>query len=78
MQVFHADTITRGKSLYTAGGRVVGVTAVGDDIRGAVDRAYEGVKDITFENAYWRRDIAHRALKRLSGEKRSGSDKVNP
>ena len=48
----------------TAGGRVLGVTAVGGDIRGAVSRAYEGVSTINFQGMYYRRDIAWRALAR--------------
>jgi phosphoribosylamine--glycine ligase len=63
--VFHAGTALRDGRLVTAGGRVLGVTAVGGDVRAAVDRAYEAVDLIHFENAHYRRDIAHRALARL-------------
>jgi len=63
--VFHAATAREGDRLLTAGGRVLGVTAVGADIPAAVDKAYEGVAEISFAKAHFRRDIAHRALERL-------------
>ena len=46
----------------TNGGRVLGVTAMGDDIAAAKARAYEAVELIRFEGAYCRRDIADKAL----------------
>jgi phosphoribosylamine--glycine ligase len=64
--VFHAGTRLEGDSVVTAGGRVLGVTALGTDIREAVDRAYRAVDTIRFEGAHARRDIAYRALERLS------------
>lgn len=62
--VFHAGTASRDRQLVTNGGRVIGVTAIGDTIQSSVDRAYEAVGKIVFDNAYFRRDIGHRALKR--------------
>lgn len=62
--VFHAGTALDGDTLVTGGGRVLAVTAVGDDLRGAVDRAYAAVDNIRFDDAYARRDIAWRALGR--------------
>jgi phosphoribosylamine--glycine ligase len=62
--VFHAGTAVEDGRVVTAGGRVLGVTAFADDVGGAVDRAYQAVERIRFEKAYWRRDIAHRALAR--------------
>lgn len=62
--VFHAGTKTKGKSLVTSGGRVLGVTAVGRTIQSAIKKVYRSVGRITFDGAYYRRDIAHRALKR--------------
>jgi len=62
--VFHAGTQASDGEIVTAGGRVLGVTAFAGGIREAVDRAYEAVDRITFEGAYCRRDIAHRALAR--------------
>ena len=62
--VFHAGTARRGGSTVTDGGRVLGVTAVGADVRASVNLAYEAIGKIQFENAYFRKDIAHRALER--------------
>jgi phosphoribosylamine--glycine ligase len=56
--VFHAGTATTDGRLVTAGGRVLAVTAVGDDVADARARAYEGVAMISFPGAQWRRDIA--------------------
>jgi phosphoribosylamine--glycine ligase len=63
--VFHAGTKKEGGSYYTNGGRVLGVTALGDTIPQAIQRAYEAVELIHFEGAYFRRDIGKRAAKYL-------------
>ncbi len=60
--VFHAGTAREDGQLVTNGGRVIGVTAIGDTIKSSIDRAYEAVGKIDFDNAYFRRDIGHRAL----------------
>ena len=60
--VFHAGTRVDGDSVVTSGGRVLGVTARGGDLRAAVDRAYEAVGVIAFEGAQNRTDIAAKAL----------------
>jgi len=67
--VFHAGTSRGAKGeILTAGGRVLGVTATGPSLARAVERAYQGVKQISFDGMQYRRDIAHRALKReISG-----------
>jgi len=62
--VFHAGTAEVDGATVTAGGRVLGVTAVADDLRAAIDRAYAAVEAISFEGAHWRTDIGHRALAR--------------
>lgn len=62
--VFHAGTKNAAGSIVTAGGRVLGVTAVDDNIRAARDRAYSAVENIKFDGAFYRKDIAWRALKR--------------
>jgi len=62
--VFHAGTAESDRVPVTAGGRVLGVTAMGGSIQGAVDRAYEGVSSIHFQGMYYRSDIAWRALAR--------------
>jgi len=60
--VFHAGTRLDGGRVVTSGGRVLGVTATGDSLRAAVDRAYAAADKIRFEGGWCRRDIAHRAL----------------
>ncbi len=60
--VFHAGTGRKDGQLVTDGGRVIGVTAMGDTIKSSIDRAYEAVGKIDFDRAYFRRDIGHRAL----------------
>lgn len=62
--VFHAGTKNAAGSIVTAGGRVLGVTAVDDNIRAARDRSYAAVENIKFDGAFYRKDIAWRALKR--------------
>lgn len=63
--VFHAGTdFVKGQHV-TSGGRVLGVTSVGNTITEAIRTAYHAVGKITFDGAYYRRDIGHRALKRL-------------
>lgn len=62
--VFHCGTRAEGGSLVTAGGRVLSVTGLGATLREAVDIAYGGVREISFERAFHRSDIAHRAFER--------------
>ena len=61
--VFHAGTKSVGGKIVTAGGRVLGVTAVGNDINEAIDRAYEGIGRINFDGMQFRRDIGRRGVK---------------
>jgi phosphoribosylamine--glycine ligase len=61
--VFHAGTKRIDGKLVTAGGRVLGVTALGADVRAARERAYAAVEKIAFEGAHYRRDIAAKALR---------------
>lgn len=58
VHVFHAGTRRENGAVVTAGGRVLAVTALGDDVNAARRRAYEGVARIQFEGAHYRRDIA--------------------
>lgn len=60
--VFHAGTAEKDGQIVTAGGRVLGVTALGETIADAKKRAYEAVDLISFEGAYCRRDIADKAI----------------
>ena len=62
--VFHAGTAMKDGELVTNGGRVLGVVGRGADISSAVDAAYVAATKISFKDAYYRKDIAHRALER--------------
>ncbi|HEU4441431.1 MAG TPA: phosphoribosylamine--glycine ligase [Burkholderiales bacterium] len=62
--VFHAGTRLDGKNLVTSGGRVLCVTALGDSVKMARARAYETLERIRFAGMQFRKDIAHRALKK--------------
>jgi phosphoribosylamine--glycine ligase len=61
--VFHAGTAIKDGAIVTSGGRVLGVTALGETIAAAKARAYEAADTLHFEGAYCRRDIADKALK---------------
>ena len=64
MHVFHAATTKNAAGeLVTSGGRVLTVTALGDPLRVAQQRAYAALEPIRFPGMQWRRDIGHRALK---------------
>jgi phosphoribosylamine--glycine ligase len=62
VKVFHAGTTQHDAAYFTAGGRVLGVTARAPELKTAVERAYVAVSKIGFEGAHYRRDIAGRAL----------------
>jgi phosphoribosylamine---glycine ligase len=62
--VFHAGTRLDGKNLVTNGGRVLCVTAMGDSVKMARARAYEALDRIRFDGMQFRKDIAHRAIKK--------------
>jgi len=64
VKVFHAGTSRREGICYTAGGRVLGVTARAHNLETAVERAYEACAKIGFAGAHYRKDIAARALKK--------------
>jgi phosphoribosylamine--glycine ligase len=66
--IFHAGTALKDGKLVTNGGRVLGVTALGDTVAEAIDRAYEAASYISWEGMYMRRDIGHRALRRAAQE----------
>ncbi|MCF6188650.1 MAG: 5-(carboxyamino)imidazole ribonucleotide mutase, partial [Desulfobulbaceae bacterium] len=68
--VFHAGTKIKNRRTVTAGGRVLGVTAIGSTLQEALDRAYKAVDVIRWDGRYFRRDIGHRALSR--GDKNKG------
>jgi phosphoribosylamine--glycine ligase len=66
--VFQAGTRLGEHGLETAGGRVLGVTASGDDLAAAIGRAYQGVEAIHFDGAHFRRDIGRKGLARYRKE----------
>jgi phosphoribosylamine--glycine ligase len=68
VMVFHAGTAVKGRQIVTNGGRVLGVTAIGENIKEAIDRAYLAAKEIQWSGSYYRRDIGHKALARLKAE----------
>ena len=61
-KVFHAGTKIEDDSIVTAGGRVLCVCALGDNIQEAQDKAYSLVKAIHWDNAYYRTDIGYKAI----------------
>ena len=63
--VFHAGTARSGEEVVTAGGRVLGVTGLGEDVIQAAQNAYQGVDAVSFEDMYCRPDIGYREIKRL-------------
>lgn len=64
LYVFHAGTGFNNGDLVTSGGRVLGVTALGKDIKEARDKVYNAIKEIHFDGMHFRKDIALKALKR--------------
>jgi phosphoribosylamine--glycine ligase len=63
-KIFHAGTRLEDSSVVTDGGRVLCAVALGEDVRAARDLAYRTVEGIRFEGAFWRTDIAYRAIAR--------------
>ncbi len=62
--VYHAGTKLENGHFLTNGGRVIGVTATGETLEKALEKSYDGVKKISFENAHYRNDIGKRALEK--------------
>ena len=62
VKVFHAGTKAEGGAIVTSGGRVLGVTATGNDLEGSFKKAYQGTKKISFDGAYYRSDIGAKAI----------------
>ena len=67
--VYVAGAEIKDGKVVTNGGRVLGVTAVADGLKNAIDASYALVKQISFEGAYCRSDIGARALKAITEEK---------
>lgn len=64
------------KKVFTAGGRVLNVVALGDNIKSAIDKAYKACEAIGFDGAYYRRDIAYRALERVKPALPAGRERI--
>jgi len=64
LMVFHAGTSVDDKGFVTSGGRVLGVTALGKDIRSAKENAYQAIKKIHFDGMHYRKDIGDKAIKK--------------
>jgi phosphoribosylamine--glycine ligase len=69
--VFHAGTALKNKKIVTAGGRVLGVTAIGDQLDEAITRAYAAVSCISWKGSYFRKDIGQKALRRDNPKEKS-------
>lgn len=66
-KIFHAGTALDGDDVVTAGGRVLCITALGDTVTDAQARAYELLNQVSWKDAYFRTDIAYRAIARENG-----------
>lgn len=62
IMVFHSGTKKKDNQIVSAGGRVLGVTAWADSLKEAIDKAYQGIEKIHFENSYYRKDIGKKGL----------------
>ena len=60
---FHAGTELKNGKLYTNGGRVLNITATGNDLIEARNKVYNEIEKVKFAGAFYRKDIAHKALK---------------
>jgi phosphoribosylamine--glycine ligase len=65
VMVFHGATAERDGGLVTVGGRVLGVTALGANLEGAILKAYDAVSKVSFEGMHYRKDIGQKALARM-------------
>lgn len=70
--VFHAGTALKEGKVVTAGGRVLGVTSLGQTVKRAIEKAYDACEKISFNHHFYRKDIGAKALNRLSIPPRVG------
>lgn len=70
--VFHAGTGSKDQKVVSSGGRVLGVTALGDNLQLAIQSCYEAVNHIEWKNCYHRRDIGAKAIKRMETQSKVG------
>ena len=71
--VFQAGTAVKDDQVVTSGGRVLGITSLGEDLEDALSKAYIAVETISYQGAFYRNDIGHRELRRM----KNGSKKTN-
>jgi len=62
--VFHAGTAQQGGVIVNSGGRVLGITALGEDVRGAQKTAYAALQKLDWQGGFYRKDIGYRAIAR--------------
>lgn len=74
--VFHAGTALKNKKTVTAGGRVLGITAIGNDLDDAISRAYETVDMIKWPGCFYRTDIGAKAARHTKTAMKSQSGKT--
>jgi phosphoribosylamine---glycine ligase len=78
VKIFHSATRVKDHQLLTTGGRVMGVTAIAEDLPSAIQRAYTGINKLQFEGMHYRKDIGAKALRRVPkvpGPKRARAPK---
>jgi phosphoribosylamine--glycine ligase len=66
IKIFHSGTTIDNNQVITHGGRVLCVTALGNNIKESKKQAYKAVKNITWGSEYYRKDIGDKAIKRLN------------
>jgi phosphoribosylamine--glycine ligase len=74
VQIFHAGTAIKNERTVTAGGRVLGVTAVGKTLEKAIEQAYKAVNQIQWTGVHYRHDIGAKALRRPEKPVEQGAD----
>ena len=68
MIAFHAGTrMDDGDAIVTSGGRVLGITGLGPTIKDTIKHTYKGVKKVSFQDAFYRKDIGKKALFHIDG-----------
>jgi phosphoribosylamine--glycine ligase len=67
--VFHSGTALKDGQMITNGGRVLGVTGLGEDIPGAIKKTYQAVKKISWDGVHYRTDIGQKALCTLTKDR---------
>ncbi len=74
--IFHAGSALQGKKIITSGGRVLGVTALGNNLDEAISKAYNAVKAISWQGCYYRNDIGAKAARHTRDGKQTAGPQV--